>query len=799
MKKTKLRVIALTLVCIMVLAVGNSIFAAGEVAGLAWSKGGAPNPLTVETENGVSYYKTGGITAGYQSPYCNIYSEVKQILGQREEVEIEVSFDYLVAFKAGAEKTASAQVAMRAGSVSDEAKAIAREEFSTLYAGTLFRKVDTVNIMSTSFPNSGVTFKETWQTFSSIIKVTQADLSDGLWEKWELCFNSIKNFENIESIGVKNTQLKDVTPIVIPEGTFQWNKGMADKITVVKEQEDIVFVSEGITASWKSPFCDIYSAVKQILGQKDAAAVQVSFEYAASFGAAAEKTADAKIAMRAGGLSEAAETISQEEFSTIYSGKLFRKVDSANIMSTSFENAGITLREGWQTFSSVITVTQEDLSEGLWSNWNLCFNGIGNIDNIESIRVKNTKVEIGSVDVKPEPSEEAVVWEKGMAETITSETVGEEVIYTAGGITASYKSPTADIYGKIKELLGTKNSEYIAIEFEYLASFREGKEKTADGKIMLRAGGISEAVNQTDKEAFSSIYPGTLFKKIDTINIMCSDGIVNNSVTFREQWQTFSSYIKVTQQDLSDGLWTQWNLCFSNIRNFENIESISIKNTKIAIGQKESNSSLEWGKGYAGSLEKMSDSDGTEFYRATGIDATYHAPTCDIFKAVEDLAGQKEKAYIKVTFRCRISGAPSSAALILRAGNLGKAVSEAAPETFASVYGGTLFKKIDSSNVLTGDLLESKLKLDENWQTVSTVLEIKQRDLDSSLWGAWNLCLSNIEGFEGIDSIDFTAVTVEEISNPADSGDAGTGLLAFAAVLSACILAVCVYRRKKVA
>ena len=59
MKKTKLRVIALSLACIMVLAVGNFIFAAGEVAGLVWTKGGAPNPLTVETENEVSYYKTG--------------------------------------------------------------------------------------------------------------------------------------------------------------------------------------------------------------------------------------------------------------------------------------------------------------------------------------------------------------------------------------------------------------------------------------------------------------------------------------------------------------------------------------------------------------------------------------------------------------------------------------------------------------------------------------------------------------------------------------------------------------------
>lgn len=796
MKKTKLRVIALSLACIMVLAVGNFIFAAGEVAGLVWTKGGAPNPLTVETENEVSYYKTGGITASYQSPYCNIYSEVKQILGQREEAEIEVSFDYFVTFKAEAEKTASAQVVMRAGDVSDAAKAIAKEEFSTLYEGTIFRKVDAVNIMSTSFSNSSVTFKETWQTFSSIIKVTQADLSDGLWEKWELCFNSIKDFENIASIGVKNTQLKDVTPIVIPEGTLQWNQGTADKITVGKEQEDIVFVSEGITAAWKSPFCDIYSVVKQILGQKDAAAVQVSFEYAADFGAAAEKTADAKIAMRAGGLSEEAKTIPQEEFSTIYSGKLFRKVDSANIMSTSFENAGITLREEWQTFSSVITVTQADLSEGLWSNWNLCFNSIGNIDNIERIRVKNTKVEIGTIDVKPESPEDAIVWEKGLAETITSETVGEEIIYTAEGITASYKSPTADIYGKIKELLGTKHSEYLTIEFEYLASFQEGKEKNADGKIMLRAGGISEEVNQTDKEAFSSIYPGTLFKKIDAVNIVCSDGIVNNSVVFREQWQTFSSTIKVTQQDLSEGLWTQWNLCFSNISNFENLESISVKNTRIAIGQQEINSSLEWKKGYAGGLEKMSE-DGKEFYRATGIEATYHAPTCDIFQVVKDLVGQKEKAYIKITFQCRISGTPSSATLILRAGNLGKAVSDATPESFASVYGGTLFKKIDSSNVLTNDLFEGKLKLDENWQTVSTVLEIKQSDLNSNLWGAWNLCLSNIEGFEDIAFIDFTAVTVEETSSSADSGDAGIGLLAFAAVLSAGMLIVCVRRRRR--
>ena len=189
--------------------------------------------------------------------------------------------------------------------------------------------------------------------------------------------------------------------------------------------------------------------------------------------------------------------------------------------------------------------------------------------------------------------------------------------------------------------------------------------------------------------------------------------------------------------------------------------------------------------------------DGKEFYRATGIEATYHAPTCDIFQVVKDLVGQKEKAYIKITFQCRISGTPSSAALILRAGNLGKAVSDATPESFASVYGGTLFKKIDSSNVLTNDLFEGKLKLDENWQTVSTVLEIKQSDLNSNLWGAWNLCLSNIEDFEDIAFIDFTAVTVEETSSSADSGDAGIGLLAFAAALSAGMLIVCVRRRRR--
>lgn len=168
----------------------------------------------------------------------------------------------------------------------------------------------------------------------------------------------------------------------------EWTKGMADTVEEKKDADGMVYYEATLDASYKSPVVNVYPGVKAAIDGKEMVTMTAVFEVRASFSSDfSEEGIDAKVTMRGGQVSEEAKTIDQAEFSDLYQGTLFTKIDTANIMSVPV-SMPIMVTEDWSTVSFVFDVYSEDLSDGIFDAWNLCLTGIAEVDSITSIQFK---------------------------------------------------------------------------------------------------------------------------------------------------------------------------------------------------------------------------------------------------------------------------------------------------------------------------------------------------------------------------------------------------------------------------
>ena len=173
-------------------------------------------------------------------------------------------------------------------------------------------------------------------------------------------------------------------------------------------------------------------------------------------------------------------------------------------------------------------------------------------------------------------------WQKGLCGGVSTTAENGKTVYVAKGIDASYTSPVVDIYPEIKKALEKNEEISVTVSFDAKATFEDGDGETY-AVITMRANGITDKGKQLSKEEFKDVYSGSLFKKIDEANIM-SSGLTNNGISLTNEWDTYEIQFDLYQdEDITDELFTKWNLCLSSIKEFGVIQSIELTEPVLTI------------------------------------------------------------------------------------------------------------------------------------------------------------------------------------------------------------------------
>ncbi len=178
-------------------------------------------------------------------------------------------------------------------------------------------------------------------------------------------------------------------------------------------------------------------------------------------------------------------------------------------------------------------------------------------------------------------------WKKGTAngDINKSKDADGMIVYSIGGLNAAYMSPQIDVYGAIKQVIGDQDDATVTISFDARVEFKAGisdEDKAFMGTPVMRAGKISADANASDPTSFADLYEGSLFKKIDAINIIGSG--FASPIQLDETWEHYVVTFDVFADDLSDGIFDQWNFCLSSCKGFDSIEKLMFRNTGVYAG-----------------------------------------------------------------------------------------------------------------------------------------------------------------------------------------------------------------------
>lgn len=205
MKKNRFFAMLLAIVTVFALLC-ISVAAEESLISGEWKKGLAGAVAEKKDTDGTVYYEATGIDAQYKSPTVDVYPGVKAAIDGKEMVTMTAAFEVRAVFSSDFPEGINAKVTMRGGQVSEEAKAIDKAEFPDLYQGSLFTKIDTVNIMSVPV-SMRITVTDEWSTVSFVFDVYSEDLSDGIFDTWDLCLTEIAEVDSIISIQFKKVAL----------------------------------------------------------------------------------------------------------------------------------------------------------------------------------------------------------------------------------------------------------------------------------------------------------------------------------------------------------------------------------------------------------------------------------------------------------------------------------------------------------------------------------------------------------------------------------------------------------------
>lgn len=479
----------------------------------------------------------------------DVTDSLKNMLGTKDSVKVGIRFDYKVTLKEGITSVNTPNTILK-GTLASGAT-YAGEHFA-LQSGTAYWPKSRDN--KDAYPKLVIDGKA--HTYSNAISLTKADIEN--FSKIELVLWKIENIENFAAIEFSNTQVFEV--VEIPENTLVWVKGGASADPVVSlEDGKAVFTQNGVTAGYTSIYCDVLSAVKAAAGDKKGD-ITLAFDY--------------KAALKDGNTAVGAKvTIRPVLNKDAYKGEIF-KADGSQIKDDYQQKVNLTA--DWQHCEFKFTLNSGDISDAV-TKWNLCFTGL-EFAKIDTISVKNTSVTFTEEQVIDKaPASVDIDWTKGLAGGGSENTEDGVKFFRATGIDASYMSPTAEILSAIKTVMGDKKQGTVNFSFKVRVNGGD-----TNAKVVLRADKLGADIKGSTKDTFKDFYKGKIFSKNDGSNVIGNyDG--NNVALYDGEWEDINFSLEINGNETDASLWEKWNLCFSSMAGFNDIESIDVTPVTVKL------------------------------------------------------------------------------------------------------------------------------------------------------------------------------------------------------------------------
>ena len=186
----------------------------------SWEKGLAGAVEQKTDADGTTYASATGISGAWVSPFLNVYDAVKAVVGDEEEAEVMFAFEMRIQYKNAEDQGIPITVrpVIRANECADAMKN--SESFLETYEGEMFSNGDNANVMA-YFDISSFEVTDEWTVFESSKFVSQTELNDSWWKKWDLCVDQISDADMIASLEFRNAGVYNAEDYesMIPEPT----------------------------------------------------------------------------------------------------------------------------------------------------------------------------------------------------------------------------------------------------------------------------------------------------------------------------------------------------------------------------------------------------------------------------------------------------------------------------------------------------------------------------------------------------------------------------------------------------
>lgn len=198
--------------------------------------------------------------------------------------------------------------------------------------------------------------------------------------------------------------------------TTSWTSGLAAAVEEKNDADGTKYVSAtGIDGAWKSPFINVYDAVKAIVGNEEEVEVMFTFEMRVQYSDAdaAGTPITARVIIRPSGLSAGIKD--KDTFAETYGNEsgMFKN-DGGNVMGY-FDTSMSTIEttEEWTIFECPALISKSDLNDSFWTGWDLCVDMISEVEILSALEFRNAGVYLYD-DYEPAipvPTEEPVTEE----------------------------------------------------------------------------------------------------------------------------------------------------------------------------------------------------------------------------------------------------------------------------------------------------------------------------------------------------------------------------------------------------
>ena len=172
-------------------------------------------------------------------------------------------------------------------------------------------------------------------------------------------------------------------------------------------------------------------------------------------------------------------------------------------------------------------------------------------------------------------------WTKGYAQNdVVEGTFKDQPMYSMTNWKNAYSSPFLDILPAVKAAMGDEDEVNVYIVMDIRAVNYEGMKDQEHGfgiKIRPKTTDLTK-----EKEDFEENYMATTFTHNGSgdvrLTLLGADKKVIN-----EDWQRLEFIYTFFSEDVEDGLWEAWNLCFDNVKTFESLGAIQVKNMGVFV------------------------------------------------------------------------------------------------------------------------------------------------------------------------------------------------------------------------